>query len=330
MRGSACGQRIPQTEQRSSCRASSGDRAAKPFKMWNMTELRDFFELTPNADRTRWHMPLHTKLCSGIGAVFGGIALGAGITALEALTERKVRWSTAQYLSFARPPGVMEYDLEVLVQGHQVTQARAVGSVDGQRIVEINAALGTRHQPVEGTWVSPPAVPRPDECPPRQRLAVYENTLFDHIELRLAAGRPIEDLKGAPGDGTSALWFRMPGYSVDAATLAIAGDYVPSGVSEAVGELLFSNSIDNTIRVMSPVQSEWILIDIGIEGIKDGFGHGFARLWSLEGELMGIASQTLIVRSLDATLARFSDTPAARHLASLSDSDAGTRSPDQR
>ena len=288
-----------------------------------MSELRDFFDLTSNDDKTRWQMPLHTKLCSGIGAVFGGVALGAGITALEALTDRKVRWSTAQYLSFARPPGTMEYELEVLVQGHQITQARAVGSVDGQRIVEINAALGTREHAVEGTWVEPPQVPRPEECPPRQRLSVYENTLFDHIELHLASGRPMEDLSGAPGDGRHALWFRMPGYPPEAAMLAIAGDYVPSGVSQAVGDLLFSNSIDNTIRVMGPVETDWILIDIVMEGIKDGFGHGFARLWSQEGDLMGIASQTLIVRSWDATLARFSGTPAAKHLAALTETNPG-------
>ncbi|MDQ1400531.1 MAG: hypothetical protein QOE07_2368, partial [Acidimicrobiaceae bacterium] len=56
------------------------------------------------------------------------------------------------------------------------------------------------------------------------------------------------------------------------------------------------NSLDNTIRVVQLVASEWILCDIHFLAVANGFGHGRAHLWSEDGTLLGIASQSVIVR----------------------------------
>ena len=63
-----------------------------------------------------------------------------------------------------------------------------------------------------------------------------------------------------------------------------------------VGRWFRSNSLDNTIRLVRPVATEWVLLDIRVHAVRDGFGHGLVHLWSGDGVLMATASQSAIVR----------------------------------
>ena len=44
------------------------------------------------------------------------------------------------------------------------------------------------------------------------------------------------------------------------------------------------------------VETEWVLLDIQVHAIQHGFGHGLVHLWAEDGTLLGIASQSCIVR----------------------------------
>jgi len=83
---------------------------------------------------------------------------------------------------------------------------------------------------------------------------------------------------------------------MSAATLAVLGDYVPFGVGQALGQMAGGTSIDNTLRVARLVPTEWVLLDIQVHTIQNGFGHGLVHLWSEDGTLLAIASQSCIVR----------------------------------
>ena len=86
------------------------------------------------------------------------------------------------------------------------------------------------------------------------------------------------------GDGRSALWVRLPDVlEMSAASLAIVGDYVPFGISQALGHRAGGNSLDNTLRVASRVQTDWILADIRVHAVAHGFGHGLVHLWAEDG-----------------------------------------------
>jgi hypothetical protein len=65
------------------------------------------------------------------------------------------------------------------------------------------------------------------------------------------------------------------------ASLAILGDYVPFGISQALGLAGGGNSsLDNTLRVYRLVPTEWVLLDIRIDAVAHGFGHGVVHLWA--------------------------------------------------
>lgn len=262
---------------------------------------RTFLALEASHNPYRWQLPVTPGLSTGGGFLFGGCGLGAAIEAMEGTTGRPVVWATAQYLSYARPGSVVDIDVTVAVSGHSITQARAVGHVADREIFTVNAALGSRDLEVDQAWATPLEVPRPEACDPRPLRMPGEESIMSRLDLRLAHARSWEEMLGvgAPG-GRSALWARIPDLlEPSAATLAILGDYVPFGIGQALGAHAGGNSLDNTLRVLRIVPTEWVLLDIRVDGIFNGFGHGTVHLFAEDGTLMATASQSTIVRFWD-------------------------------
>jgi acyl-CoA thioesterase-2 len=261
-----------------------------------------FLGLSPTHNPYRWVLPVTPGVCTPGNFLFGGCGLGAAIAALEGTTGRPLVWATAQYLSYARPSEVLDLDVIVPVSGHQVTQARVVGHVADREVLTVNAALGSRPMEAEGTWAVMPDVPRPEECDPRElRMPTNGDSLPDRVDVRLASGRLMADLPG-PGmpDGRSALWAKLPEIlELSSASLAILGDYVPFGIGQALGLRAGGSSLDNTLRIGRQAETEWVLLDVRVHQVHNGFGHGDVHLWSESGALLATASQSTIVRMWD-------------------------------
>jgi acyl-CoA thioesterase-2 len=267
-------------------------------------DARTFLGLQSTHNRYRWFLPVTAGVCTPGGFLFGGCGLAAAIVALEGTTGRPLVWATAQYLSYARPPDVLDLDVIVAVAGHQITQARVVGHVADREVLTVNAALGRRDMQSDGTWALMPEVPPPYECNAQElRMTTEGDTLPDRLDVRLALGQTMADLpnSGMP-DGRSALWAKMPSVlEMSSAALAILGDYVPYGIGQALGLLAGGNSLDNTLRVGRMVRTDWVLLDVRIHQVACGFGYGEVHLWSEDGALLATASQSTIVRMWHST-----------------------------
>jgi acyl-CoA thioesterase len=269
-----------------------------------MTDARYFLGMEPVGHDRQWRLTVVPELATPGNFLFGGCGLGAALVAMEAASGRPTVWSTAQYLSYAETGTVLDLTVTLAAEGQRVTQARAVGYVGDHEILTVNAALGLPGS-LEGggVWLTAPDVPPPDECPPRRLPDFGTASIFDRIDVRLAKGRSFEELSSGtagPGDPGSALWARVPGHlEPSAATLAIIGDYVTGGVSQPLGRRVMSRSLDNTIRVVHLEPTEWILCEIRIDALVDGYGQGVAYLWSQRGNLLATASQSMSVRAWD-------------------------------
>ena len=259
-------------------------------------DAAEFLGLEPTDDTRRWRLPVVREITSGLGALFGGVGLGAAVEAMERHTGRPLVWATAQYLSFARPPSVVDVEVVDAAVGHKTSQTRATGHVGDLEIFTVNAAMGRRDFPGEGSWAEMPDVPPPDGCPARPLEDRMKGRLASRWEMRIARGRRPEELPGPQGDGRAALWARIPGLAVSSTSLAIVGDMVPFGISQALGMRAGGNSLDNTIRVVQLVPTEWMLIDVRIHAVAHGFGHGLAHIWAEDGTLLATASQSAVVR----------------------------------
>ena len=262
-------------------------------------DAQTFLGLQGTHNPYRWVLPVDPGVCTPGGFLFGGCGLGAAIAALEGTTGRPVVWATCQYLSYARPPEVLDLDVTVAVSGHQTTQARATGHVADREVFTVNAALGRRSMEAEGTWAVMPEVPRPENCSAREmRFDTGGQYLPDRMDVRLASARLFTEMPGPgmPG-GRSALWAKLPDVlELSSAALAVLGDYVPFGIGQALGLMAGGNSLDNTLRIGRIVPTEWVLLDIRVHQVANGFGHGDVHLWSESGTLLATASQSTIVR----------------------------------
>lgn len=262
-------------------------------------DSRSFLGLEATHNRFRWKLPVTPGISTTGGFMFGGSGLGAAISALEGTSGRDCVWATAQYLSYAKPGEVVDIDVTIAVEGHQITQARAVCHVADREILTVNAALGDRPIDHAGQWESPPDdLPGPLECEPRSSTSDWTGTINERLDQRLVKGRPSADLPGEQSDGQYILWARIPDVitGMDATTLAVLGDFVPSGVGQALGVNGGGNSLDNTLRVCRMVPTEWVLMDIRVHAVERGFGHGLVHMFAQDGTLLATASQSVIVR----------------------------------
>jgi acyl-CoA thioesterase len=261
------------------------------------------FDLRATHNPHRWYLPITEAICVGLKStpfMLGGVGLAASITALERTCGRPLIWATAQYLSFARPPAFMDLDVRAPVSGAKTTQARVIAHVGDQEILTVVGALGKRASIGEGQWVKPPDAPPPAQCRETLPPAGEVGGVTDSLELRVAHGRFRSDpLDGHPSlDGRLVLWVR-PRQEMEeqAGVLAVIADYLPSAVSHALGKSLMANSLDNTLRIGRLTQTDWILCDMTLECVHDGFAHGSLRMFSERGELMAIGGQSMIVRA---------------------------------
>ena len=260
-------------------------------------DARNWLGLETSHNPHRWHLPVSRGISTGHRAMFGGSGLGAAIAAMEGTSGRPLVWATAQYLSFAQVETIVDIDVTLAVHGQKTTQARAVGHVGGTEIITVNAALGSRTFPRDKTYGSPPEVEQPNDCPLRERFSGVADSLDSRIEQRWAL--PVGAKKPSELEpGRIAVWSRMPELlEPSAASFAVLGDYVPMGISFTQNGQAGSTSLDNTLRVIQVVPSDWYLLDIRVDAISNGFGHGVIHIWSIDGELCAIGSQSCIVRS---------------------------------
>ena len=262
---------------------------------------KPLFELQPTDDARRWRLAVTEDLCVGPEGrrfLFGGVGLAAAISALEKSCGRPVIWATAQYLSFARPGTVVDYDVRPPTEGNHLTQARVVAHVGGEEIIAVLASLGERPSDFTDQWVQAPPAPPPAECELAPHWRGREVDLKAKFEVRRVRGRyQSPTVTGGRGEGHVVIWVRaLEQQQVGTDTLAVIGDFLSSAIGDAVGVRAGGNSLDNAIRYAHLVPSEWVLADMQIEAAHAGMIHGTVRLYAETGELMASASQSMILR----------------------------------
>ena len=94
------------------------------------------------------------------------------------------------------------------------------------------------------------------------------------------------------------MWIRVTeNLPVDSAILAVFADFVPSGAAAALGRAGGGSSLDNTLRILRLVPTQWVRCEIRIQAVARGFAHGDIHLFAVDGTLMAVGSQSLILRA---------------------------------
>lgn len=259
-------------------------------------DAKTFMDMARTSEDT-WEFDVTERLITPGQFLFGGVGLGSGLVALEEASGRPTVWATAHYLSYAPLGSRVTVKTDLAVVGGNVTQARATTWVEDREVLTVNAALGRGTLSAPEPWVTMADVPSPLECRPRVMPKRFDNSIFNHVETRIAIGRSWDEIDGTPGSPVSALWSRIPDHlEPSAATLAIFGDYVSGGITQPLGKNTMGRSLDNTIRIATLEPTEWVLCEMHMHALSGGFGQGTAYLWSESGTLLATASQSIAAK----------------------------------
>ena len=95
-----------------------------------------------------------------------------------------------------------------------------------------------------------------------------------------------------------ALWARLAGdrapssSELTPAVLGFLADMVPIAAAKATGVAGAGTSLDNSLRIGEPADSEWVLLDLDAHIAVGGYGHGQVHLWSPDGRLLATGTQS--------------------------------------
>lgn len=270
--------------------------------MTSNSQKETFVAIQKGPVRGQYLFPVEEGHCvgpNGTPFMFGGVGMAIGVSALEATYDKPVVWATCHYLGPAIPGDLLNIDVSALRQGKNLTQAQVAASIGGNPVYALCAALGNGREAFSHTWRGAPDVPSPAELDtvPHWRGS---GGLHSRFESRPVTGRFGLDRIGHPQpEGKLIMWMRPRDAKVDLACLAILADYVPAGIGSALGMNAGGRSLDNTLRVVGLRQTDWVLVEIGIEAITRGLVHGRVALYSEDRHLMALGSQSLMLNIHD-------------------------------
>ncbi len=257
----------------------------------------DLLGLAPITDG-RTSFELNSALVRFDGQLFGGTGLAAVVAAMEGATGRPALWATVQFVGSATEGERLEVVVEELAHGGTTSQVRVTATV-GDRVVL--AGLGSTARERDGGFAASfgamPRVAPPDECGP-----LTFGAMEPPPQMKARGPFAVGDFRVAPGAHDSQfVWARLDGVDVTRAYLAYIADFVPSAVLRAVGRLGGGTSLDNAMRFGPgvPAGTRWVLLDSDPYFAHNGFVHGAARLWTEDGTLVAVASQSAVARIFD-------------------------------
>lgn len=271
-----------------------------------------FLDLETIDEAGRFAFSVEDHLARLDGRLYGGTAIAVSMVSAELVTGRDTVWMTTQFVATAPANERILVHAEVLAGGRRANQVRVTGAdAAGATMFASLGATGIRAEGLEGVFEARPRVSAPEGSPRVENLfeAVVRNAGYDEVPpmpeesgfLRVIEFRePTVESHPDPGPGRLCVWVRrrdrMP---VTAAMVAFMADMVPLSVAHAAGIVGGGISLDNSIRVGSFTETEWVLLDLRPHMVSGSYGHGAVHVWSEDGKLLATASQSASMMRYD-------------------------------
>ena len=239
---------------------------------------------------------IERRNCRPDGALYGGCAIAAAVTAMEVATQSPILWATTQFVASPREGTRIDLDTTIHAAGNRIKQVH-VNGVDETGAVMFSTMGSTaipRENGIEGQFQSMPNVPGPDEAnsfffgPPQlaQMQVDFFASLVEHRHVSLAPDE--ERAKGA-----MAMWARLSTHKPPTpAAVAFMADMAPISIASGLGKRGGGISLDNSVRFGPPAESEWVLLEVHGNLAIGGYGHCTIHVWSQDGVLVATGGQS--------------------------------------
>lgn len=231
--------------------------------------------------------------------LFGGVATALCLETLESVLRLPLRIISLQFVA----PTMLGSELALEVtrsNGRGTVQAGIEGKVEGITVLNGFGALDRRAEEFSQCCAAAmPDAPPPADCPVLLAHAEADQDAHSRLEIRHVKGRfGIFSKEEQTVDGKVQVWMRASSGSLTSAHLAMAADFLPSTSGNATGRRAGGSSLDNTLRLMGPVETEWVLVEYAIRDINRGVAHGTVEIWDQSRRLAALGSQTFVLRFL--------------------------------
>jgi acyl-CoA thioesterase len=211
----------------------------------------------------------------------GGAAMAVAIDALQQTADKPLLWATIQFLNQGVLGETFEIDVETLGGGRNVSHLQATLRRDDTVLQRTIAALGARTGEPDKQFFAMPDVPPPDDCPPKRDDAYGRpGNLIGQFDRRTA----LEDTDA----GLEYLWIRPRNCTIDTPMMGVISDFFLGAHARARG----GTSLDNTIRMVMPCPTPWVLSVTEVAGFGGGAMHGTQHHFAEDGTLIATSSQS--------------------------------------
>jgi acyl-CoA thioesterase len=266
----------------------------------------DFLGLRAGESPGEYEFTVAGHLARLDGKLYGGTAIAASVAAAELLTDRTALWMTTQFVASAPHLAEVSMLAEVLAEGRRTNQVRVTATTEGGQVVF--ASLGAtgmhRDDGLDADFERAPKVTPPEDSTPWKGIFTgLEPFLPEGVEIPFPAdggSENVMEIRGPeilahpdPMPGRVCLWTRrVDRRPITPAVAAYIADMVPFSVAYAFESFSGGTSLDNTIRLGSFTETEWILLDLRPHMAVGGYCHGLVHVWSQDGRLLATAGQT--------------------------------------
>ena len=241
---------------------------------------------------------VHRTIARPDGVLYGGSGAAAAVIAMEAATRRPARWVTVQFVASPQLGDLVETEVDIVAAGHRISQVQVRATVGGRLVFSAVGATATaRPDGLHGQFESLPAVGPPEEGSDLFAGFDIGDNRGHHERFELRRATTSDD--GPPSH--LPLWTRFTEpLPYTPATISFLADMVPMSIARAAGQMGAGSSIDNTLRFGPDVDAgpEWLLLDLHGQLATDGYGHGSLEVWTPDGALVAIGSQTATMNHL--------------------------------
>lgn len=271
-----------------------------------MNSDADFLGLVPGDVPGQFSFDVVDHLARHDGHLYGGTAIAVSIAAAEMVSARPAVWMTTQFVATAPPGERISVHAEILAPGRRTNQIRVTGTDPSGATMFASLGATGHHRPdgLTGVFEQAPSVDSPEDSARSGPFEAMVRKAGIDIDLSGMAdsrgfSRVIEFRQPTihshpdPGPGRVCFWVRRrDGIAPTPAIVAFMADMVPLSVAHATGEIAGGISLDNSIRVGSFEESEWVLLDMRPHLAVGDYGHGAVHIWSQAGHLLATASQS--------------------------------------
>ena len=214
--------------------------------------------------------------------LMGGVAMAAAVEAAEQATGRPLLWATIQFISGGAMGDRLRIEVEELAGGRSVSQVCVSLFVGDRMIQRLLAALGGRDGAADTQFLKMPEAPPPERCPLKtDAFSEAGGCLISQFERRTAFE--------CDATGVEHMWIRpVVPTPMNAGLLAITSDFFLGAHRRSRS----GSSLDNTLRVFSRRETEWILCAVQFSGFSDGAAMGVKHQFAQDGTLLSTSSQT--------------------------------------